>query len=75
MCDHFGICFIDFMLKTKGLLDYVNLFSTNKYETNDKIILILKYFQQLKVGEINEWKKHKARVLNVIYQRNKKLFY
>ena len=31
------------MLKSKGLLDYTNLFSPDKYEKNDKIIL--KYFQ------------------------------
>ena len=34
---------IDFMLKGTSLLDYTNLFSLDKYETNDK--LILKYFQ------------------------------
>ena len=28
-----------FMLKDKNLLDYRNLFSPNKYEKNDKIIL------------------------------------
>ena len=36
-----GYCigFIDFMLKDKCLLDYTNLFSPQKYEKNDKIIL------------------------------------
>ena len=34
---------IDFMLKDKSLLDYTNLFSSNNYEKNDKIIL--RYFQ------------------------------
>ena len=43
MCGYFSIGFIDFMLKGKSLLDYTNLFSPNKYEKNDKIIL--KYFQ------------------------------
>ena len=33
------IGFIDFMLKVKSLLEYTNLFSTNDYEKNDKIIL------------------------------------
>ena len=42
MCGHFCIGFTDFMLKGKGLLDYTNLFSSNQYEKNDKIIL--KYF-------------------------------
>ena len=31
------------MLKGKSLLDYTNLFSPNKYENNDRIIL--RYFQ------------------------------
>ena len=34
------------MLKGKSFPDYVNLFSPNDYEKNDK--LIVKYFQQLK---------------------------
>ena len=40
---YFGIEFIDLMLKGNSLLDYTNLFSSNEYENNDKIIL--KYFQ------------------------------
>ena len=43
MCGYFCIEFIDFMLKGESLLDYKNLFSSNGYEKNDKIIL--KYFQ------------------------------
>ena len=35
--------FIDFILECKSLVDYTNLFSPDKYEKNDKIIL--KYFQ------------------------------
>ena len=42
MCCNFCIGFIDFMLKS-SLLDCTNLFSSNKDEENDKIIL--KYFQ------------------------------
>ena len=30
---------IDFMLKGKSLLDYTNLYFSNKYEKNDKIIV------------------------------------
>ena len=30
ICGHFCIGYIDFMLKSKGLLDYKNLFSPNK---------------------------------------------
>ena len=40
MCGYFCIGFIDFMLKGKILLDYMNSFSPNDYEKNDKIILI-----------------------------------
>ena len=43
MCGYFCIGFIDFMFKGKGLLDYINLFSPNDYEKNNKIIL--KYLQ------------------------------
>ena len=39
MCRYFGIRSVDFMLQSKGLLDYTNLFSHNDYEKNDKIIL------------------------------------
>ena len=39
MCGYFCIEFIDFMLKGKSLLDYTDLFSSNDYEKNDKIIL------------------------------------
>ena len=42
ICRYFCIGSIDFMLKDKSLLHYTNLFSPNKYEKNDKIIL--KYF-------------------------------
>ena len=43
MCRYFCIGFIGFMLKGKSLLDYINLFSPNDFEKNDKIIL--KFFQ------------------------------
>ena len=43
MCGYFWIGFIDFMLKSKSLLDYTNIFSPNDYDKNDQIIL--KYFQ------------------------------
>ena len=39
MCGYFCIGFIDFMLKGKSLLEYINLFSPNDYEKNDEIIL------------------------------------
>ena len=43
MCGYFCIGFFDFMLKSKGLLEYTNLFSPNDYEKTEKTIL--KYFQ------------------------------
>ena len=39
MCGYFCIGFIDFMLKCKSLLEYINLFSPYDYEKNDEIIL------------------------------------
>ena len=43
MCRYVCIGFIGFMVKGKSLLDYINLFSANDFEKNDKIIL--KFFQ------------------------------
>ena len=43
MCRYFCIGFIDFILKGKSLLEHTNLFSTNEYKNNDKIVL--KHFQ------------------------------
>ena len=43
MCGYFGIEFIDFMLIVKKVLNYTIIFSLNKYQINDKIIL--KYYQ------------------------------
>ena len=39
MCGYFSIGFTHFMLRGKILLEYTNLFSSNDYEKNDKIIL------------------------------------
>ena len=46
MCGYFCIRFIHVMRKGKKLVDYASLFSPNKYEKNDKIIL--KHFPKLK---------------------------
>ena len=43
MCGYFCIGFINFLLKDKSLFDYTNLFSSNDYDQNDKVIL--RYFQ------------------------------
>ena len=47
ICGYVCIGFTKFMLEGKSLLDYINLFSPNKYEKTDKIVL--KYLQQLKL--------------------------
>ena len=39
MCGYFYVGFIDFMLARKTLTEYTNLFSPNKFEKNDDIIL------------------------------------
>ena len=39
MCRYFCIDFIDFMLASKKLTDYTNLFSPNDFKKNDSIIL------------------------------------
>ena len=40
MCGVFCIGFIDFMLKSRSLLEYTNLFPSNECEKNEKIIII-----------------------------------
>ena len=39
MCGYFCIAFIDFMLKGKSLTEYTNLFSSNNFKKNNKIIM------------------------------------
>ena len=56
MCGFCCIAFIEYLLAGKNLLDYTNLFSTNYYKKNDKIIY--KYFKGKYVkSEKNRWKK------------------
>ena len=43
MCGYLCIELIDFTSEGESLLEYANLFSSNKYRKNDKTIL--KYFQ------------------------------
>ena len=42
MCVYFCIAFIDFMLATKTLTDFTNIFAPNNFKKNDYIIW--KYF-------------------------------
>ena len=56
MCGYFGIGFIDFMLKSKSLLGYTNLFFPNEYNKNDKIILIKNIIMILIFKEKNQLK-------------------
>ena len=43
MCEFYCIAFIEHMFAEKTLLDYINMFSTNDYKKNKKIIS--KYFK------------------------------
>ena len=45
MCRFYCITFIKYMLAGRTLLDYTNLFSSNDYKKNDKIIY--KYFKDI----------------------------
>ena len=47
LCGFYCITFIEYMLAGKTLLDYTNLFSSNDYKKNDKIIC--KYFKNKRV--------------------------
>ena len=38
MCGYFCIEFINYILKSKTLLDYTNLFSPNEFKKNDRVI-------------------------------------
>ena len=44
MCEFYCIAFIGYMFAGKTLLDHTNLFSSNDYKKNDKIIY--KYFKE-----------------------------
>ena len=44
MCGFYCIAFIEYILAGKTLLDYTNLFSSNNYKTNGKIIY--RYFKE-----------------------------
>ena len=59
------------MLKGKSFLDYVNLFSPNDYEKNDK--LIVKYFQQLK--RWTNYIENLKNVNNILVRKNSFLYY
>ena len=37
MCGYFYVGYIDFMLKSKSLLEFTNLFYPNDYEQNYKV--------------------------------------
>ena len=57
-CDIYFIAFIEYILAGKNLLDYINLFSTNDYKKNDKIIYTYlkdKYERRSKSGFCLRW--------------------
>ena len=56
MCGYFGIGFIDFMLKSKSLLECTNLCFPKEYNKNDKIILIKNIIMILIFKEKNQLK-------------------
>ena len=39
MCGYFCVKFVDYMLKSKTLVDYTSLFSTYEFKKNDNINL------------------------------------
>ena len=43
MCGYCCVAFIGFLIESKNLLDYTNLFSTSEYKKSDNIIQ--KFFQ------------------------------
>ena len=53
MCGYFCIGFIDFIRKGKGLLDFVNLFSPNEYEKNDKKTKIFSITKNVEMKKLN----------------------
>ena len=74
MYGYFCTGFIDFMLKGKILLEYMNLFFPNEYKKNDKIIS--KYFQ----WNLNKLKcivniKNVKKIKYYIFQKNITSFY
>ena len=62
ICKYFYIGFIDPVLKSRSLLDYTNLFTTNEYEKDDKIII--KYFRWLKNSKMKQITKMLVKMLN-----------
>ena len=48
MCIYFCIGFIDFMFEGNKLTDFTNLFLTNNFENNDKVIF--KYFFKIETN-------------------------
>ena len=49
ICEFYCIAFIEYMVAGKTLLDYTNLFSSNDYKKNDKIIYII-----IKIDRVEE---------------------
>ena len=45
MCEFYCINLIEYMITRKALLDYTNLFSSNDYQNNDR--MMNKYFKDI----------------------------
>ena len=57
MCGYHCIEFINYMLKSKTLLDYTNLFSPNDFKKNDQVIKrMLKKMNNLELTDINNYR-------------------
>ena len=57
MCGFFCIEFINYMLKGKALLDYINLFSPNDFKKNDRIIKrIFKMNNIIELTDVNKYR-------------------
>ena len=57
MCGFFCIEFINYMLKGKALLDYINLFSPNDFKKNDRIIKrIFKMSNIIELTDVNKYR-------------------
>ena len=55
MCEFYCIAFIEYMVAGKTLLDYTNLFSSNDYKKNDKIIYIIIKIDRVEEASLFLW--------------------
>ena len=81
MFGYFCIGILDFMLESKILLDYINLFCPNEYKENDRIKI--KYFsisKKVKMKKVywvicGKYRKFKNLKISYIFEKNINSFY